>query len=242
MPNDKAILGTFSNDGLGMPIEISEEVLREMRKIVSKDNDNIATDFLTQLNRLDEYIKKNIGAIPRKASFVTWFFDKKSMGEWGENLPEITDSELIEFAQKYKDELDALLRKQVSKKDNPAFKVMDMDKLELLSEMVSKKLIEAHNNRDFINIFSDNLSGHKVNWAESDTLLIYFFQELQRENIVVFHSEENEFIRSNFLVKGRECKNLKQTKYNLKNNKNGKPSKYYLIDEIIAKVKKALPD
>ncbi len=95
-------------------IEFSEEQIIEMRKIISKDRANIKQDFITQMRRLDDFIKKHIGVIPREKDFVNWFFDKKRATQWGKNLPKVTDDDIIAYAKIYLKELQLKIKSNTS--------------------------------------------------------------------------------------------------------------------------------
>jgi len=108
MDKKKIKLGTYSNEGLGMGlanVQFSEEQLIEANKIIQEDLKKLKPDFLEHLHRLEELIKKDIGAIPRTENFILWLFDKKKISQTGKKLPEITDEEIIDFAKEYTENL-----------------------------------------------------------------------------------------------------------------------------------------
>lgn len=114
MENEKVKLGTYSNGGLSVGlanIEFSESDLEKMRQIIQKDEEAIRADLKTLLYRLDNYLKKKIGAIPPEKDFVQWFFDKKKITETGKKLPAISDEELIRYTKAYVKHLDELASK-----------------------------------------------------------------------------------------------------------------------------------
>lgn len=143
MENEKVKLGTYSNGGLSVGlanIEFSESDLEKMRQIIEKDEEAIRSNLKTLLYRLDDYLKKKIGAIPPEKDFVQWFFDKKKIYETGNKLPSISEKELIDYTKSYIKYLDELSKENisVSKQKLVSFKWLGTD--EQLRQLYQKLL------------------------------------------------------------------------------------------------------
>lgn len=95
-------IGTFSDDlGAGLSNVLSEETLEEARKRVALDINNITEDIEKRIYRLEPFLRKEIGAIPRTEVLVNWMFDKKKLKQTGDFFPKITDKELIGYLKEY---------------------------------------------------------------------------------------------------------------------------------------------
>lgn len=231
-------LGTYSNDGLGsgLMLNFSDKDMEKMRSIVRDDLKNIEEDFKEQLHRLDVYLKeKRKLPIPKNSDFVKWFFNKKKINEWGENLPEISDDDLILSAYEYLNQLDNILP-EIKKNivEVTEYWVVEKSILQKLSQYL-KSEHKLDNETDFFDCLIDNQFNRKVNWKGDKTLLIYLFEELVRVKFIDRNISINSFVSNSFSLKGNVIENAKQSKNQTKNNKNSKPRNYQIIDEFINK-------
>lgn len=219
-------LGSFSNDGLSIGLsnsELSDEDMIKIRNLVSIDMSNIEIDLTEQLYRMENFLKKEIGVIPRSEDFVKWFYDKRKINQTGKSLPRISDDELIDFTKVY---LSELKRKTTKRQNiNDEIWLLDVSLLQRLTDFLfQNKCID--NNQDFYNVFND--ANKRVNWLADVTLLIYLLDEKLKTFTRI--PLINRFIENSFYHKNKHITNLKNIKYNLYNNKNSKPRNYQLID------------
>ncbi len=161
---------------------LSEEKLEQAKAIIKRDLENIEQDFRKQLHRLDSYIKKNIGAIPREDDFVKWFFDKKKINETGKNLSKITDEEIICYAKKYVEEL----HKYVNFSDDNTFLKLNYgpknpDVIKLLYNNLNPEKIEISFS-DFEKIFNSQKINEKIHWKGTEIELVSLFTSIKFEN------------------------------------------------------------
>lgn len=199
MENKKVEIGSFTNDGLasGFP-EFTKKDNEKIKEIFETDIERIKADFEAQLYRLDDYIKKNIGAIPRNEDFVNWFFDKKRFDEFGSNLPKITDDEIFENAKIYVKQLNnSLLKKSDNKSVIKSLKwISSEDKMKrLMAKLIDSQFINSNTSFDnFSLIFKDDdirLINEKIIWLKigrnkmpSKKSISDFINILMRENYI----------------------------------------------------------
>lgn len=240
MEKIKYKIGSFSNDGLStglIDVQFSETQLEEMKKIITNDFENIEVDLKVQLNRLDIYLKKNFGAIFRNEDFVKWFFDKKKINQWGENLPKITDDELLNFSKKYVEELDL---KYIDISRNKSIQkskiwIKDVSLLEELSKYLFEKSFTKDSN-SFIDCLNNPDFNKKINWLGTKTLLIYLFKRLREFEFITCDFSYDSFIENSILLKGELIKNIRQSRNNTKDNNTSKPQNSDLLDEFFETV------
>ncbi|MBN8671472.1 MAG: hypothetical protein J0L80_12345 [Chitinophagales bacterium] len=234
----KRIIGEFVGflgDRLPEPIEISDETIKQMRVLVDSDIDRIKENFRAQLKRLDQFLKNEVGVIPKEDEFALWFYKQKSFVEWGERLPKIDDDKMIEFSLLYLNDL----KKRV-KNRNLSITISENlwagseEALEFLALMLSKeyKFISDTQKDEFITLFS-NPERNKINWKSTTTTLVYLIVLLIEKKFISSTMKMNSFIENNFLSNGRVIRNIKQTRSNIKDNKSGKPQNCTSIDSII---------
>lgn len=170
--------GTFSFDGLGLGLaenQFTDEQLNRVNDIVNEDYKNIKIDILEQYKRLDEYIKQNIGAIPRADDFVEWFFDNKKIKQTGKNLPKIKDADIIKYAQIYINQLNELkTANEITKfkSDLVSYKwLQSEEKLKVLYDgLIKEEFISALTNFDNFKIAFSGVSissiDEKIVWLK----------------------------------------------------------------------------
>lgn len=112
--------------------------------------------------------------------------------------------------------------------------VTDTETLQRLSEYLKDHSFIG-NSDDFYNVIINPKYNSKANWLKSKALLIYLFERL-KENFVDTETQTNSFIQNGFLCKGEYIENIKQTKNNIKNNKNSKPQNSDLIDKFFDEI------
>lgn len=112
--------------------------------------------------------------------------------------------------------------------------VTDTETLQRLSEYLKDHSF-IDNSDDFYNVIINPKYNSKANWLKSKALLIYLFERL-KENFVDTETQTNSFIQNGFLCKGEYIENIKQTKNNIKNNKNSKPQNSDLIDKFFDEI------
>ncbi len=112
--------------------------------------------------------------------------------------------------------------------------VTDTETLQRLSEYLKDHSF-IDNSDDFYNVIINPNYNSRANWLKSKALLIYLFERL-KESFVNTEIQTNSFIEGGFLWKGQYISNIKQTKNNIRNNKNSKPQKSILIDEFFDKI------
>lgn len=237
MKKIRAKLGSFLNDGISSGFinsEFSEIQLSEMKKIIINDYKNIEIDLKEQLYRLDNYLKKEFGAIFRNEDFVKWFFDKKKMNQWGDNLPKITDSELIEYSRLYIKYLHSIKVKEVVVY-NENFWLLDHNLLIELAEDLRKNGF-IDDAELFVDTFS-NKNSEKVDWKTHKTTLIFLISKLKLSNFVQQDISENNFIESKFSINRKIIRNIKQSKEQM----SSKPKNYEIINSFIEKYKNTIP-
>jgi len=189
MDKKKIKLGTYSNEGLGMGlanVQFSEEQLIEANKIIQEDLKKLKPDFLEHLHRLEELIKKDIGAIPRTENFILWLFDKKKISQTGKKLPEITDEEIIDFAKEYTENLRNYIHfsnKDTFLKLNYASKNQKV--IRLLYDNLSPEKIEV-DFEDFERIFQNEKVNAKIRWKSTETEFVNLFSQIKFENLNIF--------------------------------------------------------
>lgn len=230
-------LGSFSNDGLSIGlinIEFSEEDLEKMRKIISADYENIEIDLKEQLHRLDKYLKDTFGVLFRNDDFVTWFFEKKKINQFGRNLPKIKDEELIEYSRIYLKELNIITKNEVVDLKIKIWNHSDDILIDLANSLKNSNSIE--NEIYFIDLF---LKGKKerINWLKNKTTLIYLISKLKLNKFIDENISENSFIEKNFYLNGKKIKNIKQSKEQMSSTPKGCQE----IDLFINTYKNTLP-
>lgn len=145
-------------DGLGEPIRLPDSLIEELRAIVNSDKESIEKDYIEQISRIDMFLKREVGAIPRNQDFVNWFYDNKKFGQWGAKLPKITDKQIIDYAKQYVEEL-----KKAAKKNTPiadlgffSFRLLkDIEYLEKLREKLVPKFVSPNTTFDaFLEVFT----------------------------------------------------------------------------------------
>lgn len=213
--------GTYSNDGLGTGlsfIELSDEELAEMDNIILEDLQKIERDFIENLFRLDDYIKKNIGAIPKKEEFVKWFFDKKKITAWGKNIPLITESEIFENAKVYVQELDCILKpKSKREKAKVLSKNNESINYEFLYKCLKEYIFKDNSESEIKELFEskNDISNIKFTLQISNKAFIFLLEELIE--IYAIHYEYASIIESKKCVLSKKgtlikANNLHQAK------------------------------
>lgn len=150
---NKVKLGTFSNDGLGSNLgQFDNETVKKMQEIVENDLSDIKKDFFNNLKRLEKLIIEKIGSYPDETEFAQWFFDKKRITEWGENLPQITDEEIFKKAIIYTKESESKI-KSISLSLNK--KLKDKKRNNLSSSIVLEKA--SYNLSNLVLLFSEDI-------------------------------------------------------------------------------------
>lgn len=235
---NKAWLAESNEDslGLGLGFEISENTMNEMRRIVNSDMKNIERDYEKQLYRLDEYLKKSIGVIPKNQNFVKWFFDKKKIAQWGKNLPKISDEEIIEYATKYLEELEEI-RIDISnkRKSSASIWALDHSLLQQLAILLKTNgfISEVEN---FIAVINNPNIEMKVSWGKSIRLLVYLFMEMKLKGLIYENVSEVSIVENRFKRNQKDILYVSQTKHEIYDS-HKRPKGHVIVEKIIDEIK-----
>ena len=222
MDKKKIKLGTYSNKGLGvglLDINYSEEQFNRATEIVDADLKEINQDVKEQFERLDSFIKKEIGAIPRMNDFILWFFDKKKINQSGKKLPKITDEEIIHYAIQYVETLKNLIPKSNNEQFGlKSFKwLASEEELEnLYYSLLKQEFIAEIDFQFFKGIFSQsNCSDivHKIIWLKNGLnkkpnkkSITDLIEVLEENNFIIYEGSIIKILNSCFKSRAEDFK------------------------------------
>lgn len=166
----KGKFGTYTNHGLGNVIRLNHEVIEEMTNIINNDKEIIKTHYLKVIERLDVFIKDKIGSYADADDFANYFFDKKKINEWGENLPKITEEEVLNSAIEYVKQLEEKLKTltlEKQKEDNflTTFKWLKQENslIKLYQSLIASEFISENTKYDCFKYVFSNLAVNDLN-------------------------------------------------------------------------------
>jgi hypothetical protein len=193
MAKSKYGLGTFSNGGLGSIIKgPADAVIEAMQLRIKNDENQIGQNYDEIINRVDEYIKKNIGAFSSKSSFAKWFYDKLKINHTGKNLRKVTEEEIFLNAKEYVEYLDKIRR---SSKIGPLRLNYGMKNdlvIKILFDNLYPEKIDLHLN-EFKNHFSKTNFDSLIRWKGTETEFVNLFTSIKFDDNNLFISLSNHF-------------------------------------------------